>query len=243
MRWSKRISLGQHLLTDFEVLKKIMQASQINKNEIICEAGTGNGFLTYELCRLSKFVISYEIDRTLFANASKKILLPNLKLVNEDMFNTHNLNFDVFVSNLPYSKSREAFNWLALQKFDRAIVMVQKEFAAKLQANPGEKNYRAISVITQHCFNIQRLFNVDRKAFMPEPSVESEIIRIVPKECSTITDQTINNIYFLFSQRNKVAASVARKFGSKVNFGSTRICKLDAEEIIELARSINVVEK
>jgi 16S rRNA (adenine1518-N6/adenine1519-N6)-dimethyltransferase len=239
MIWSKRISLGQHMLVDFEILKKIIQVLQINKHEIVCEAGTGNGILTYELCRHSEFVISYEIDKTLFANASKKVL-PNLKLVNEDIFSTKNLKFDIFVSNLPYSKSRLAFNWLALQKFDRAIVMIQKEFAAKLQANPGEKNYRAISVITQHCFNIQRLFNVDRKAFMPEPSVESEVIRIVPKKYSRITHQTINNIYFLFSQRNKVAASIARKFGSKVDFGNTRIGKLNAEEMTELARSIKV---
>ena len=239
MIWSKRISLGQHMLVDFEILKKIIQVLQINKHEIVCEAGTGNGILTYELCKHSQFVMSYEIDRTLFANASKK-LLPNLKLVNEDIFSTKNLKFDIFVSNLPYSKSRLAFNWLALQKFDRAIVMIQKEFAAKLQAYPGEKNYRAISVITQHCFNIQRLFNVDRKAFMPEPSVESEVIRIIPKKCSRITHQTINNIYFLFSQRNKVAASIARKFESKVDFGNTRIGKLNAEEMIELARSIKV---
>jgi 16S rRNA (adenine1518-N6/adenine1519-N6)-dimethyltransferase len=239
MIWSKRISLGQHMLVDFEILKKIIQVLQINKHEIVCEAGTGNGILTYELCKHSQFVISYEIDRTLFANASKKSL-PNLKLVNEDIFSTKNLKFDIFVSNLPYSKSRLAFNWLALQKFDRAIVMIQKEFAAKLQAYPGEKNYRAISVITQHCFNIQRLFNVDRKAFMPEPSVESEVIRIIPKKCSRITHQTINNIYFLFSQRNKVAASIARKFESKVDFGNTRIGKLNAEEMIELATSIKV---
>jgi 16S rRNA (adenine1518-N6/adenine1519-N6)-dimethyltransferase len=239
MIWSKRISLGQHMLVDFEILKKIIQVLQINKHEIVCEAGTGNGILTYELCKHSQFVISYEIDRTLFANASKKSL-QNLKLVNEDIFSTKNLKFDIFVSNLPYSKSRLAFNWLALQKFDRAIVMIQKEFAAKLQAYPGEKNYRAISVITQHCFNIQRLFNVDRKAFMPEPSVESEVIRIIPKKCSRITHQTINNIYFLFSQRNKVAASIARKFESKVDFGNTRIGKLNAEEMIELATSIKV---
>jgi 16S rRNA (adenine1518-N6/adenine1519-N6)-dimethyltransferase len=239
MIWSKRISLGQHMLVDFEILKKIIQVLQINKHEIVCEAGTGNGILTYELCKHSQFVISYEIDRTLFANASKKSL-PNLKLVNEDIFSTKNLKFDIFVSNLPYSKSRLAFNWLALQKFDRAIVMIQKEFAAKLQAYPGEKNYRAISVITQHCFNIQRLFNVDRKAFMPEPSVESEVIRIIPKKYSRITHQTINNIYFLFSQRNKVAASIARKFESKVDFGNTRIGKLNAEEMIELATSIKV---
>jgi 16S rRNA (adenine1518-N6/adenine1519-N6)-dimethyltransferase len=236
MRWSKRISLGQHTLVDFQIRKKIIEASQINKHEIVCEAGTGNGMLTYELCRHSKSVISYEIDSILFAKASKRTL-PNLKLVNADIFKIGNLNFDVFVSNLPYSKSKDAFNWLPFQKFDRAIVMVQKEFAAKLQASPGEKNYRAISVVTQHCFNIQRLFNVDRKAFDPEPSIESEVIKIVPKKHSRITHIIIKNIYFLFSQRNRMATSVARKFGSKVDFGDTRIGRLNVEEMIQLARS------
>ena len=241
MRWSKRISLGQHLLIDFEVLKKIIDASQINKHEIVCEAGAGNGILTCELCRHSKSVISYEIDSMLFEEASKRAFsLPNLKLVNADIFKLDNLNFDVFVSNLPYSKSKDAFSWLPFQKFDRAIVMVQKEFAAKLQASPGEKNYRAISVVTQHCFNIQSLFNVDRKAFDPEPSIESEVIRVVPKKHSRITHMTIKNIYFLFSQRNRTATSIARKFGSKLDFGDTRIGWLNVDEMIQLARSIKI---
>jgi 16S rRNA (adenine1518-N6/adenine1519-N6)-dimethyltransferase len=239
MRWLKRISLGQHTLVDLQILKKIIEASQINKHEIVCEAGTGDGILTYELCMHSKSVISYEIDSALFAKAIKKTL-PNLKLVNADIFKIDTLNFDVFVSNLPYSRSKDAFDWLPFQKFDRAIVMIQKEFAAKLQASPGQKNYRAISVITQHCFNIQRLFNVDRKAFEPEPSIESEVVRIVPKKHSRITHSTVKNIYFLFSQRNRMATSIARKFGSKVDFGDTRIGSLNVEEIIQLARSIKV---
>jgi 16S rRNA (adenine1518-N6/adenine1519-N6)-dimethyltransferase len=239
MRGSKRISLGQHRLVDFQILEKIIEASQINKREIVCEAGTGNGILAYELCRHSKFVISYEIDSILFEKASKKTL-PNLRLVNADIFKIDNLDFDVFVSNLPYSKSKDAFSWLPFQKFDRAIVMVQKEFAAKLQASPGEKNYRAISVVTQHCFNIQSLFNVDRKAFDPEPSIESEVIRVVPKKHSRITHMTIKNIYFLFSQRNRMATSIARKFGGKVDFGDTRIGWLNVDEMIQLARSIKI---
>src|ERR671930_408517 len=241
MRWSKRISLGQHTLVDTKILKKIIDASQINKHEIVCEAGAGNGILTCELCRHSKSVISYEIDSMLFEEASKRAFsLPNLKLVNADIFKIDNLNFDVFVSNLPYSKSKDAFNWLPFQKFNRAIVMVQKEFVDKLQASPGEKNYRAISVVTQHCFNIQRLFNVDRKAFEPEPSIESEVIRIVPKKHSTITQLTIKNIYFLFSQRNRMATSIARKLGCKIDFDNRRMSGLNVEEIVQLARSIKV---
>jgi 16S rRNA (adenine1518-N6/adenine1519-N6)-dimethyltransferase len=240
MRWSKRISLGQHTLIDDKVVQKIIDASQIKMREIVCEAGAGNGILTRELCKHSKFVISYEVDGRLFEMLNKGTFsLSNLKVVNADIFKMAKLNFDVFVSNLPYSKSKDAFGWLSFQKFDRAIVMVQKEFADKLQASPGEKNYRAISVIAQHCFDIHNLFRVDRKAFEPEPSVESEVIRIVPKKHSRLTHLTIKNINSLFSQKNRLARSMARKSGSKVDFGNRRIRELNVEEIVKLAISLN----
>src|SRR6188472_3109885 len=238
MRWSRRISFGQHMLIDSKILEKIIEASQISKNEIVCEAGTGNGFLTYELCKHAKLVTSFEIDNILFSNTRKSLFyLSNLNLVNEDLFKRYNLDFNVFVSNLPYSKSKNAFNWLPFQKLNRAIIMVQKEFADKLQAIPGDQNYRAISVITQHCFDIQRLFDVNRKAFSPEPAVESVVIRLVPK-CSRITKQTIKNMNFLFSQRNKKASSVAKKFGNRFAFGNTRIEELTTNELIKLAESM-----
>lgn len=238
MRWSRRISFGQHMLIDFKILAKIIEASQISKDEIVCEAGTGNGFLTYELCKHAKLVTSFEIDNILFSNTRKSLFyLSNLNLVNEDLFKRYNLDFNVFVSNLPYSKSKNAFNWLPFQKLNRAIIMVQKEFADKLQAIPGDQNYRAISVITQHCFDIQRLFDVNRKAFYPEPAVESVVIRLIPK-CSRITKQTIKNMNLLFSQRNKKVSSVAKKFGNRFAFDNTRIEELTTNELIKLAESM-----
>jgi 16S rRNA (adenine1518-N6/adenine1519-N6)-dimethyltransferase len=238
MKWSRRISFGQHMLIDLKILAKIIEASQISKDEIVCEAGTGNGFLTYELCKHAKLVTSFEIDNILFSNTRRSLFyLSNLNLVNEDLFKRYNLDFNVFVSNLPYSKSKNAFNWLPFQKLNRAIIMVQKEFADKLQAIPGDQNYRAISVMTQHCFDIQRLFDVNRKAFYPEPAVESVVIRLIPK-CSRITKQTIKNMNFLFSQRNKKASSVAKKFGSTFEFGNTRIEELTTNELIKLAESM-----
>jgi 16S rRNA (adenine1518-N6/adenine1519-N6)-dimethyltransferase len=238
MRWSRRISFGQHMLIDFKILAKIIEASQISKDETVCEAGTGNGFLTYELCKHAKLVTSFEIDNILFSNTRKSLFyLSNLNLVNEDLFKRYNLDFNVFVSNLPYSKSKNAFNWLPFQKLNRAIIMVQKEFADKLQAIPGDQNYRAISVITQHCFDIQRLFDVNRKAFYPEPAVESVVIRLIPK-CSRITKQTIKNMNLLFSQRNKKASSVTKKFGNRFAFGNTRIEELTTNQLIKLAESM-----
>jgi 16S rRNA (adenine1518-N6/adenine1519-N6)-dimethyltransferase len=238
MRWLRRISFGQHTLINLKILANIIEASQISNDEIVCEAGTGNGILTHELCKQAKSVISFELDNLLFSNARKNLFyLSNLNLVNADLFKRYNVDFNVFVSNLPYSKSKDAFYWLPFQTFNRAIIMVQKEFADKLEAAPGEENYRAISVITQHCFNIQSLFNVDRKAFYPEPTVESVVIRLVPTG-SRITRQTIKNVNFMFSQRNKKASSIAKKFGNRFEFGDTRIDKINTKELIKLAESI-----
>lgn len=242
MKWSKRRSLGQHMLIDIKILAKVIEVSQINKNEIVCEGGTGNGILTYELCKHAKSVISVEIDKVLFAKARarKQVSnLSNLQLLNVDLFKILNLKFDVFISNLPYSKSKDAFHWLPLQKFDRAILMIQREFADKLQAKPGENNYRAISVLTQHCFILQKLFSVNKDAFDPEPSVESVVIKLIPRY-QRITRRTIRNLNYVFSQRNKKASSVAKKFGIKFDFGDIRIDELKSGELIELVNLIEI---
>lgn len=238
MKWSKRRSLGQHMLIDIKILAKVIEASQISENEIVCEGGTGNGILTYELCKYAKSVISFEIDKVLFARARKQVFtLSNLQLLNVDLFKTLDLKFDVFISNLPYSKSKDAFHWLTSQKFDRAILMIQREFADKLQAKPGEKNYRAISVVAQHCFTLQKLFSVNKEAFDPEPSVESVVIKLIPRY-QRITRRTIRNLNYIFSQRNKKASSIAKKFGNRFEFGDTRIDKINTKELIKLAESI-----
>jgi 16S rRNA (adenine1518-N6/adenine1519-N6)-dimethyltransferase len=238
MRISKRRSLGQHMLVDRDVLLRIINASRITKDENVCEAGTGNGILTNELCKYGKSVISFEIDSQIFENAKPKLFsFPNLRLVNADIFKSIPLNFDVFISNLPYSKSKEALQWLALQKFQRAIIMVQKDFADKLQAIPGKENYRAITVLTQHCFNLQKLFVVHKKSFDPEPSVDSEVIRLSRKN-TAITKRTIRNLEFIFSQRNKKASTAARKFGVKFDSDNVRIDELETHDLIKLAESL-----
>jgi len=226
------------MLVDRDVLLRIINASRITKDENVCEAGTGNGILTNELCKYGKSVISFEIDSQIFEKAKPKLFsFPNLRLVNADIFKSIPLNFDVFISNLPYSKSKEALQWLALQKFQRAIIMVQKDFADKLQAIPGKENYRAITVLTQHCFNLQKLFVVHEKSFDPEPSVDSEVIRLSRKN-TAITKRTIRNLEFIFSQRNKKASTAARKFGVKFDSDNVRIDELETHDLIKLAESL-----
>jgi 16S rRNA (adenine1518-N6/adenine1519-N6)-dimethyltransferase len=227
------------MLIDRRMLDKIIGAAGIGKCETVCEAGTGHGILTEELCKRTQRVITFEVDRKLFSHARDKLKSRNLELVNADLFKTADLRFDVFVSNLPYSRSRDAFEWLAVQKFNRAIVMVQEEFADKLAAAPGDKNYRAISALSSYCFRSEKLFKVQSRSFEPPPLVESAVLRIIP--INTITKETIKNVNFLFSKRNKKASTVAAKAGIQADFGDKRIDQLAASDLVKIAESMQNV--
>ncbi len=231
------------MLVDRRILAKIISAAYIGKDEIVLEAGTGQGILTAELCKYAKQVISYEIDIKLYRKVQEQLLsqFKNLELVNADLFKTKDPHFfDVFISNLPYSRSRDAIEWLSTQEFDRAILMMQEEFADKLAARPGSKNYRAISALAAHCFAIEKLFKVRRESFEPQPKVESSIIRIIP--INAITREGIRNINLLFSRRNKKVSSVAAEIGIIIdaNYGSKKIDELEPRHLVQIAELISL---
>jgi 16S rRNA (adenine1518-N6/adenine1519-N6)-dimethyltransferase len=231
------------MLVDRRILAKIISAAYIGKDQIVLEAGTGQGILTAELCKYAKHVISYEVDVKLYRNVQEQLLsrFKNLQLVNADLFKPKDPHFfNVFVSNLPYSRSRDAIEWLSTQKFDRAIIMVQEEFADKLAARPGSKNYRAISALAAHCFAIEKLFKVRRESFEPQPKVESSIIRIIPVN-PIITREVVRNINLLFSRRNKKASSVAAELGIIIDakYGSKKVDELKPRDLVRMAELIS----
>lgn len=82
---AKTRALGQHFLADRRVLGRIIAASALGRDETACEAGTGNGVLTEELCKHAGRVISYEVDRGLYDKA-RSLGFENLQLVNADLF-------------------------------------------------------------------------------------------------------------------------------------------------------------
>ena len=128
----KRQRLGQHFLTSDKIAKQIVSAAKPSKQDTVLEIGTGKGILVSQLCKNAKKVISIEADKDLYDAAKSKFSdITNLTLKYGDGFKSKD-NFSIFVSNLPYSKSKNAIEWLIQRKFLRAVVMVQKEFAQKL---------------------------------------------------------------------------------------------------------------
>tara|TARA_B100001013_G_C24488820_1_gene394366 strand:- start:21 stop:779 length:759 start_codon:yes stop_codon:yes gene_type:complete len=200
---------GQHKLIDNTVLDQIVEIAQITKKHIVYEIGSGTGNLTYKLCTKAKKVISSEIDEKYYSICVDKLSkIDNLELIRGDGFKI-DINYDILMSNLPYSKSSQFVEWLINENFIRAVVLVQTEFADKLVAKPGNKNYRSITVITNANFYVNKVGNISNHLFSPIPKVLTSILLIKPKN-KKINIDSIKIIKFLFSMRGKKLSSIIK---------------------------------
>jgi len=230
---TRRRSLGQHFLISQSVAKQIATAANITKDDIVLEIGTGKGILIPFLCQAANKVISFEVDKNLYTHSlAKYSTITNLDLRCGDGFEASD-NFTVFVSNLPYSESRKALEWLLQKKFSRAIIMVQKEFAQKIASKGKEK--RAISVLTNYAVDIEPIMKVNKNNFYPPPKVDSVVLRLVPKK--RLSKKLITLVNNLFSYKRKKIQNIYKQFGKEVK-SDKRLGDLSGDQIIEIAKQI-----
>ncbi len=234
MNKRKRRLLGQHFLIDNNVLNMMLNNAEIGK-EVVYEIGTGNGFVTVELCKRASKVISCESDKDLLSAVEFSLRkYDNLTLLHGNGF-MFDGSFELFVSNLPYAKSRTAVEWLATRNFDRGVIMVQKEFAFKILSRKG-KNYRAVSALAQYCFNIEIIMHVGKESFNPQPKVDSALLKIVQKH--RVHRSVVKALNLLFSYRGKKVGSVAKNYKIRNVDVEKRIEQLTPTEAVGLARII-----
>jgi len=227
----RRIELGQHNLLDNRVISKIIQASKIKKEDIVLELGTGDGRITRQLSDYAKRVCSFEIDYRLYKIAKTNCFdRINVKIYNFDLLEFEFQKFDVFISNIPYSRSKEVVKWLCLKKFRIAVIMVQDEFATKLLSRPGEKKFTAISAIAQYCFRLESIMEVPPDAFFPIPRVRSRIIRITPRN-KIINAESIAKVEQVFSNNRKKLSDYTSDCGQTV--GKRKISQTDLDANVE----------
>ena len=168
-RAGRRRALGQHYLADGAVVDLMVRTACIEGPERVLEIGTGKGVVTRELCKTSTRVEAFELDHENVL-ATRSLGLDGLVLHEEDAFSAPR-EFDVLVSSLPYSESSNFVDWLAKLRYRRAIVLLQRDFAWKLIAQPGDESYRAVSVISQISSEVRVIRDVARTSFDPPPRV------------------------------------------------------------------------
>jgi len=230
----KRKRLGQHFLNSNSIAKSIVSEAKITKGDVVFELGTGLGILTPLLCKKANKVISVDVDEKLVKSAKSTFSdIDNLILKSGDGFKKKD-SFSIFVSNLPYSKSKDAIEWLAQTSFSHGVIMVQKEFADKLLSKSSKKR-KSVSIVANYAFEIKKISNVGKNNFSPPPKVDSVILKIIKK--NTMNKDLIQTINKIFSYRRKTIKNILKQF-NKETVIDKRIDDLSGDEIIHLANQI-----
>ena len=186
-------SLGQNFLINEEVVNKIVESSEINKDDLVIEIGPGLGTLTKYLLEKAKKVICIELDSKMITILKDRFkLYNNLEIKNEDVLKVdlkrlikeekelNEIKNVKLVANLPYYITTPIIMKLLEEELDleSITVMAQKEVADRLIAIPGEKNTGAITYTVYYYSIGEKIIEVQNNSFIPEPEVSSEVIKL-----------------------------------------------------------------
>ncbi len=205
----KNKKIGQCFLKDKNIVSKIIDSANINKNDTILEIGLGEGILTKELSKLSKKVYVIELDKKLEIYADEILSnYKNVEIIWDDALkvNLHNLNYNKVVANLPYQISSPITFKLIDRNFDLAVLMYQYEFAKRMVAKENTVEYGRLSVMVQYFCDVELLFKVPKTVFSPKPKVDSAVVRLTPKKNAypiKNMDFFKNMVKAIFQHKNK----------------------------------------
>ncbi|MFE4108325.1 16S rRNA (adenine(1518)-N(6)/adenine(1519)-N(6))-dimethyltransferase RsmA [Almyronema epifaneia] len=194
-----RKRFGQHWLKSEKVLHRILAAAEVSKRDRILEIGPGTGVLTRWLTALAEAVVAVEIDRDLcqrlrsqFEKVDQFLLLEGdilqLDLADELAGQPDFYPLNKVVANIPYyitapilEKLLGSLTQPRPQPFDQIVLLIQREVADRLYAQPGSKVFGALSVRVQYLACCELICLVPAKAFQPPPKVESAVVRLRPR--------------------------------------------------------------
>lgn len=181
-------SLGQNFLHDSNIIEKIINLSEVDKDTFVIEIGPGEGALTKELAKSCGELICFEIDKRLELTLSKiEKDFNNVKIVYDDFLNINiddyiNRNYKKLyvVANLPYYITTPIIMKLIESKrmIDKIVIMIQKEVAERLGASPGTRQYNSLSAYISYYYNVNKLLYVSKSSFVPVPNVDSIVIEL-----------------------------------------------------------------
>lgn len=210
--------LGQNFLTSQTVLEEIADAAEIDGGGVL-EIGPGFGVLTQELSKHAKKVVSIEIDERLNDVLDYTLAeCENVKIINADVMKTDlpKLVADEFgnerisvAANLPYYITTPIITMLLEQKLaiNNIVIMIQKEVAQRLNAQPGTKDYGAITLLCRYYTEPEIITTVPAGLFVPPPKVDSAVLklRILDEPAVKVKDEAVffKTVKAAFAQRRK----------------------------------------
>lgn len=180
-------SLGQNFLVDDSVPRDIVLGAEVDENDLVIEIGPGVGTLTAQLLNKAKKVVAIELDNDLIPILTEEIGdNPKFTLIHNDALKVDfneiigEENSVKLVANLPYYVTTPIIVKLLKgnYNFKSLTIMIQKEVAERMNAEPGKKDYGALSLLVQYYCNTRIVRRVPPQCFIPRPKVDSIVIRL-----------------------------------------------------------------
>jgi 16S rRNA (adenine1518-N6/adenine1519-N6)-dimethyltransferase len=175
--------LGQNFLHSKEIITRIVSLVDPRPGELVIEIGSGRGALTVPLAESGARVLAVEYDNDLVGYLSKLTRpFENVSVIHADF-----LNFEppgeqfTLVGNIPYNITSPVLDWCFRfhEKIDSVYLMVQRELARRITAQPATKSWSPLSIMTQLFFESLYEFDVPPDSFRPPPKVTSAVVRLV----------------------------------------------------------------
>ena len=240
--------LGQNFLVDDNVLDVAGRLLPLSGDDVVVEVGAGLGVLTAWLARRVAFVHAVEVDRRLEPALTATLAgAENVQVVWADAARLDLAALDpsphALVANLPYNVATPVIV-RALPAVERFCVMVQREIADRLFAEPGTKAYGAVSVLVQLACGRLGTRKVSRKVFAPEPNVDSALVAFRRRPGAVFGEEwewTSRVVHAAFSHRRKTLANSLALAGlpaPPADVAGMRAEQLPPERLAELAREL-----
>lgn len=179
-------SLGQNFLNDERVQQRIVDACDLNGEDTVIEIGPGQGAITHRILPLVKKLIAVEKDRNLVSLLKETYSQKSLEVIEGDFlkWDMGVLEKDLVVlGNIPYYISTPIIEKIIKNRHHvkKAFMTVQLEFAERLAAKAGNKDYGSLSCFVQYYMDVKILFKISKGCFSPAPKVDSCFISLIPK--------------------------------------------------------------
>lgn len=191
-------SLGQNFLRDENILNKIANSTEAKERDLIIEIGPGKGALTKKLKTTQAQVVAFEIDErmkpilSLLEDDKTKIVFNDIMAVNlEDELANFKYDNLYVIANIPYYITTPIIKKLIESKLDinNIVLLVQKEFAERVSAKEGCKEYDSLTVYLNYFYKIKKLFVVNRNCFDPAPKVDSAVIKFEKSQFNSCNEK------------------------------------------------------
>ena len=240
-------SFGQNFLTDTNILQKIVDTAEIDKKVNVIEIGPGIGALTEFLAESAAEVMAFEIDDRLVPILADTLRdFDNVTVVNQDIlkvdlaqyiaeFENPDLPIKV-VANLPYYITTPILMHLIESgiPFSEFVVMMQREVADRISAQPNTKAYGSLSIAVQYYMTAKVAFVVPRTVFVPAPNVDSAILKMVRRDQPAVEVQD-EKFFFKVSKASFVHRRKTLWNNLTSHFGKTEETKAKLTAALEQA--------